>query len=132
MAKRADWGDFRQWLTLCRRKKLENGDHPLRLGTIDVLKKLARTAKYEVAVLAGLCGICERTLERYMAVDYQETPSSWLRCLQISDSIPLLCNGMKIKEVAVALHFENATDFARAFRRQIGFCPSEFYRLWIQ
>jgi AraC-like DNA-binding protein len=96
------------------------------------LKELGRTAKYEVALLAGLCGVCERTLQRYMAVDYGETPSSWLQWLQISDSILLLCKGMKIKEVAADLHFENATHFARAFRRHIGFSPSQFYRLWIR
>jgi len=67
-----------------------------------------------------------------MATDYRETPSSWLRALQIRDSIPHICKGIKICQVATEVYFQNATDFSRAFKRHTGYTPREFYRAWIQ
>jgi len=104
----------------------------LRLGPTAQLRKLGRTANYEVATLASLCGVSERTLVRAMDADYQQTPSAWLGALQIGDSIPRICEGIRVKTIAAELHFENATHFSRAFKRNTGCTPTEYYRAWVQ
>jgi AraC-like DNA-binding protein len=62
---------------------------------------------YRTAIFAGLCGVSERTLERLMKSNYPSSPSSWLRTLQILDSIPLICRGKRIKAVAAEVYFQN-------------------------
>src|SRR6266700_3301340 len=134
MANRLKWIEFmgveRRFQQ--REHERDGDDRDFRLGPNAGLKALARAAEYRVAIFAGLCGVCERTLERAMIADYQEAPSAWLRTLQIRHSLPLICKGIKISAVAFEVHFQNATDFSRGFKRHTGYTPSEFYRAWIQ
>ncbi len=137
MAKRKSWvgSGLSSLLTTQakrRRPERDGGGRRLRLGPTVDLEALGRKAKYVVAVFAGLCGISERTLVRDMDADYQQTPSAWLAKLQIRDSIPRICEGTRIKDVATELHFKNATHFSRAFKRHSGCTPTQYYRTWIQ
>src|SRR5690349_19169216 len=111
MARRTKWIEFMGWALDAQQRERQRDldDRDFRLGPAAELKALARKAEYQVGRFAGLCGVCERTLERAMAADYRETPSSWLRMLQIRDSIPHICKGIKICQVATEVYFQNAT-----------------------
>lgn len=134
MANRLKWIEFmgveRRFQQ--RERERDGNDRDFRLGPNAGLKELARDAGYRAAIFAGLCGVCERTLERAMVAGYQEAPSAWLRTLQVRHSLPLICKGIKISAVSVEVHFQNATDFSRAFKRHTSYTPIEFYRAWIQ
>lgn len=74
--------------------------------------------------IAGELGISVRTLERTLALENQT-----LRCMkreiQRDTSVELLKMGLRAKEVALQVGFDDVTSFTRAFRQWTGTSPSQ-------
>jgi len=131
---RTKWLEFTElWLQVQQRAcEHDNRGQLSRLGLTIELKELSRTAHYRVASLARLCGVCERTLEREMKAAYHTTACSWLRTLQVFDSIALICEARPIKQVAGQMYFDDAAHFSRVFKRVTHYTPKDFRRDWMR
>ena len=85
---------------------------------------LARRANWSVAGLAGLCGVSERTVRRYIRKNMRQAPKTWLAGQRLKEAKELLCDGSSVKEVASLLGYAYPSTFAREFKKQTGRCPS--------
>jgi AraC-like DNA-binding protein len=89
-------------------------------------QKLALDAKGSVAALSKRCGVSARQLERHLRKQKGVTPLKWLNELRLGHAPKLLTDGLTVKEAAERLGYEDASHFAKAFRRYHGVPPSKF------
>ncbi|AVP95986.1 hypothetical protein C7S18_01720 [Ahniella affigens] len=106
-----------------------------RLARVRTLARLQRASLYaacntdrpvRVADMAGLARFSSWHFSRTFARVYEATPLEFLQALRLGNARELLCRpDLSAGEVANACGFENASAFARAFRRRFGHAPSE-------
>jgi transcriptional regulator GlxA family with amidase domain len=84
-----------------------------------------------VTELAGICGVSNRTLERYFQEAYQQTPKHWLAELRWRQSLELVREGASVKAIATELGYQQASTFSREFKKRFGQCPAIFARMFV-
>ncbi|MFN3408458.1 MAG: helix-turn-helix domain-containing protein [Limisphaerales bacterium] len=92
----------------------------------DEWRELALSAQGSVAVLAGLCGVTRRQLERFMRERWGFVPVRWLNEVRLRHAPTLLEQGLLAKEAAALLGYGSASHFAKAFKDYHGVPPSKF------
>jgi AraC-like DNA-binding protein len=93
-----------------------------------ILRKQLIIGDCSMDQVAGMLGIHRRTLDRHLqehGVQYGEL----LESVKVDVARQLLRDTkLQVQQVAEALHFSSAANFATAFRRWAGMTPSEFRR----
>ena len=97
-----------------------------RLLRITNWEKLARCADFEPAKMAALCQTSLRTLERFFAEHFHQSPREWARALQCRLARQLIASGYSTKAAAVELKFANGSHFCHQFKRIHGVPPQTF------
>lgn len=86
-------------------------------------------AGYKASALAKLRNVSLRQLERYFIDYYGRPPQEWLNELRMAKSAVLLVDGHRVKEVALRLGFDSASNFSRKFARFYGCRPSKLIQI---
>lgn len=90
--------------------------------------KRAHAARYCVGTLAKRCGVSTSTLGRHIRATTGQTPHDWVRKLRMARALELLTDGTSVKETAAELGYKSPYHFARDFRDNRGYPPSEHVR----
>ena len=84
---------------------------------------------FKVFDAANLCGMCESYFRRLFLEWSGMSPIEYRNTIRLSNAKSMLAVGTyTVKEVAAAVGFDDSFYFARAFKRQTGFSPTEFMR----
>ena len=89
-------------------------------------EKLAREANFQPQVMAALCPISLRQLERLFKRELKKTPSQWVRDLRCRLALKLISMGWSSKAVAAELHYWDESHFCHEFKRVHGASPKRF------
>jgi AraC-like DNA-binding protein len=89
-------------------------------------ERLAREANFQPQVMAALCPISLRQLERFFKRDLKKTPSRWVRDLRCRLALKLISAGWSSKAVAAELHYWDESHFCHEFKRVYGVPPQNF------
>jgi len=101
-----------------------SGRSPAQTALLRVRAALARGRAWDTRSLSDTCGISERSLRRYLAEE--GTSLRELRdSVRAARALELVATTRSILDIALELGFEDATAFARAFRRWHGRSPRE-------
>jgi len=79
-----------------------------------------------IALLAKSCGVSRRQLQRFIRERWGVVPARWLNEVRLNYATALLMKGLTVKEAATALGYEDASHFAKTFKRLHGVPPSKF------
>jgi len=97
-----------------------------RLDRVENWEALAKAAHFRIAEIALRRGVSVRTVERYFSTRFHVCPHSWINRFRFDEAKRLLSLGKSVKEVAGALHFQNAAYFSYAFKKEFGVSPSQW------
>ena len=97
-----------------------------RLARVQSWENLARAAEFRPALMAAMCSVSLRQLERFFLSQFGVSPGPWARKLRCDVARQLISKGWSSKAVAAELKFANASHLCRDFRRLFGFPPSSF------
>ena len=89
-------------------------------------ERLAKEAHFQPQVMAALCPISLRQLERFFKQDLHKTPRQWVRDLRCRLALKLVSEGWSNKAVAAELHYWDESHFCREFKRMCGASPQTF------
>ena len=101
-----------------------------RLLRIENWEKLARDARFRPAVIAALCPISLRQLERFFAARFNTTPRTWAKALKCRLARQLIAQGWSNKAVACEVGFANESHLCHEFKRVYGTPPQTFAPLY--
>lgn len=90
------------------------------------ISDLMRRCRYDVATLASMLGVGERTFRRIVTKSLGIPPGIWLRQQRAVAVRYRLREGTPVKQVAMELGFRHAGDFCVEFKRWHGLGPAEF------
>jgi len=97
-----------------------------RLPPIQDWERLALQARFRPDVMAALCSISLRHLERLFELQINQTPRDWMRQLQCRLALHLISQGWSTKAVAEELKFADSSHLSRHFKRIYGAAPQKF------
>jgi AraC family transcriptional regulator len=82
--------------------------------------------------LAALAGVSARHFERAFRQSTGSSPHAYVMERRLHRARDWLINqpGLPIEQIALQLGFSSASHFSSAFRREIGFTPTEFRKAW--
>jgi transcriptional regulator GlxA family with amidase domain len=89
-------------------------------------ENLAITARFQPAVLAALCSLSLRQVERHFMRHFQRTPENWMRELRCRLARELIAEGWSNKAVAHELHFANESHLCHEFAHYYRDTPQAF------
>ncbi len=101
-----------------------------RLLRIQEWEELAREAKFRPAVMAALCPVSLRQLERFFLSTFNKTPTQWTRELRCCVARQLISQGWSNKAVVAELHFANESHFCHEFKSVYRVSPQTFAPLY--
>lgn len=101
-----------------------------RLSRIQQWERLAREADFQPALIADLCPVSLRQLERFFADRFEQTPSQWARGLKCRLARQLIAEGWSNKAAAMELGFASESHFCHAFKQVYAASPQSFSRLY--
>jgi transcriptional regulator GlxA family with amidase domain len=87
---------------------------------------LAKEAKFDPSIMAALCPVSLRQLERFFEKQFNRTPTEWARELRCRIAVELISQGWSTKAVASELRFANESHFCHQFKRVLGSPPQAF------
>jgi len=87
-------------------------------------ENLAVQACYRPRLLAALCKVSPRTVQRHFKVRYRMTVGAWLSKLRLRHAYDRITAGELVKAVAYDLGFKQLSHFSRAFKQVHGVPPS--------
>ncbi|MGN6556086.1 MAG: helix-turn-helix transcriptional regulator [Verrucomicrobiota bacterium] len=90
------------------------------------LERLAIQANYDGRILANLCGISPRQLQRLFKSTLGCSPQEWLIELKVFQAKVKLLAREPVKKVALDLNYKHASHFCYQFKSVVGMTPSEF------
>jgi AraC-like DNA-binding protein len=93
---------------------------------IEVWEELAVAANYDARVMASLCQISERQLQRRIKRVLDRSPREWLNEQRILSARQLLLDGLSVKQTAAELGYKQTSHFCRQFKLFTRQTPSEF------
>src|SRR6266404_1861201 len=96
------------------------------LSNIQNWEKLAQEAAFQPAVMAALCPVSLRQMQRFFAERFEKTPREWARELRCRLARQLITQGWSSKAVAADLGFVDASHLCREFKRVYGVSPQTF------
>lgn len=101
---------------------------PLAFPLLDLaaLRKVAHQRGYKVGSLASYLNVSERHLHRVFVRELGCSPEKWLREERLQMAGRLLRSMGAVKEVALALSYNQQSQFCRDFRRRFGCSPSQW------
>jgi transcriptional regulator GlxA family with amidase domain len=94
-----------------------------RLTRIQDWEKLAAEAEFQPAVMAAMCPVSLRQLERFFAKQFNKPPSEWTRELKCRLARELITKGWSNKAIVAELGFGNESHFCHEFKRVYGVSP---------
>ncbi|HWX20690.1 MAG TPA: helix-turn-helix domain-containing protein [Candidatus Binatia bacterium] len=97
-----------------------------RLLQIQDWEQLAREAVFQPAIMAALCPISLRQMERFFLQHFDQTPSEWVRGLRCRLARQFISEGWSSKAVILELGFVDGSHLGREFRRFYGVPPQTF------
>jgi AraC-like DNA-binding protein len=103
-----------------------------RLLRIQNWEALARRANYQPALMADLCPISLRHLERFFKRNFKKTPRAWTRTLRCELARRFIEQGWSNKAVVAELGFADASHFCHEFRKVYGVSPQNCSRLFAE
>jgi AraC-like DNA-binding protein len=80
----------------------------------------------DLSALAREVGLSERSLFRNFQKETGLSPGQWRRHMQLLRSLELLAEGRTVTETALAVGYESAGAFTRAFHQIFGVAPSGY------
>jgi len=89
-------------------------------------EKMAKEANFQPQVMAALCTMSLRQLERFFKRDLKRTPRQWVRDLRCRLALELISTGWSSKAVAAELHYWDESHFCHEFKRVYGASPQNF------
>lgn len=95
-----------------------------RLDQIENWVGRAETARYNGKNLAAQCRISSSQLERYFRSTINQSPQEALNGLRLKHALPLVQEGLTIKEIADRLGYKQGSHFSRQFKKFYGVAPS--------
>jgi AraC-like DNA-binding protein len=98
---------------------------PVRLD-VAALREAAHQGGYRVASLALHVGVSDRHLHRVFVRELGCSPEKWLREERLQTARRLLHSLSTVKEVALALSYNQVSQFCRDFRQRFGCSPSQW------
>jgi AraC family transcriptional regulator len=93
---------------------------------IEDWERLASTAHYDATVLAKMCQLSVRQLQRDFRRLCSRTPQDWLNEQRLQAAQTLLLSGRPIKSIAFELGFKQMSHFCRQFKALYKVTPSQF------
>jgi AraC-like DNA-binding protein len=97
-----------------------------RLQRIQNWEQLAKQASFHPGVMAALCPISLRHLQRFFIKHFQKTPREWARDLKSRLALQMISQGWSTKAVAAELGFADDSHFCHEFKRVHGVSPQTF------
>ena len=83
----------------------------------------AAQAEYRAPVLASLCSVSLRTLQRFFQQKLRTSPQKWLNQVRQLEAEQLAKTGARTKEIAYRLGFRQPSHFCRQFKEHHGISP---------
>lgn len=130
--KTADEVVFQLFLSRCNKKYLLNDLSKKTEHSLEIEYKIKRillrnlsSSHFGSQDVCGELGVSLRTLERILAEDNQ-TLRTLKQQVQRETAEEMLKMGVRVKEVATKIGFEDAAAFSRAFHKWAGVTPSQF------
>lgn len=97
-----------------------------RLDRINDWANRASASHYRFDELVKSCSTSRSQLRRYFLAKFGKTPQKWMDELRLTKATDLLhATHLSVKEIAARLSYEYPGNFARQFKRQHGYNPSE-------
>jgi len=103
--------------------------HP-RLAHIPDWERLAKEARFQPSIMAALCPISLRQMERFFVRRFHQTPNEWARQLRCRLARQLIAEGWSSKAIVAELAFAGGSHLGREFRRFYGASPQTFAPLY--
>jgi len=97
-----------------------------RFLSIQDWEKLAREAKFQPAIMAALCLVSLRQMQRLFGQQFNKTPREWTRELKCRIARQLILQGWANKAVVEELGFGNESHLCHEFKRMYGSPPQSF------
>jgi AraC-like DNA-binding protein len=97
-----------------------------KLSKVDNWETLARGAGYRPSMMAALCAVSLRQLERFFVDRFGASPGKWTRDLRIQAARNRISAGLSNKEVVDELRFANPSHLCHEFKRAFGVSPQSF------
>jgi AraC-like DNA-binding protein len=97
-----------------------------KLSKIDNWEMMARGAGYRPSLMAALCAVSLRQLERFFVDRFGASPGKWTRDLRIQAARDRISAGQSNKEVVDELRFANPSHLCHEFKRAFGVSPQTF------
>src|SRR5215467_3414420 len=101
-----------------------------RLSKIPDWEKLAKAANFRPAVMAALCPVSLRQMERFFVQHFNQTPLEWARQLRCRCARQLIMEGWANKAVVAELRFANESHLCHEFQRFYAVSPQSFAPLY--
>jgi AraC-like DNA-binding protein len=87
---------------------------------------LAPAARYQASVLAKLCGVCPRQLQRQFQLMLGCCPQKWLDGLRLAEIEKRLLAGEQLKKALSELGYAHSSTFYRQYRAWRKMPPLQF------
>jgi AraC-like DNA-binding protein len=97
-----------------------------RLNRVADWEEIARVAEYNPSLMADLCLVSLRHLERFFKFEFRRTPTVWIRELRCRTATRLVAEGWSTKAIAAELKFADGSHFCHDFKRTYGASPQAF------
>src|SRR5258707_3078248 len=97
-----------------------------RLLTIRTWEELAREANFQPNLMAAMCPISLRQLQRHFTKRFSKTPGEWARELRCRLARQLIAEGMSNRAVVMELGYGNESQLCHQFKRVFGVSPQNF------
>jgi len=101
-----------------------------RLARIQNWEQLALEAQFRPAIMAALCPVSLRQLERFFLHHFKQTPSRWTRELRCRLACQIIARGWSSKAVAQELYFANESHLCHEFKKFLGVTPQAYSPLY--
>ena len=97
-----------------------------RLSRVGKWEEVARKAGFQPVVMAALCAVSLRQMERFFALRFEQTPREWVSEFRCRVARELISQGWSNRAVALDLGFANESHFCHEFKRLCGVSPQSF------
>lgn len=106
-----------------RKTSLGMSSKLLRVGSWE---QVAREAKFSPALMAALCSISLRQMERHFSIRFHKSPQAWLKELRCRIAKELIEGGYSSRAVVEELGFKDHSHLCHQFKQVYGGAPQTF------
>ena len=98
-----------------------------RLDRVSDWEAEGRSARYQLKALVAAKGVTLRRLEQFFRRRGWAPPREWLARLRMDDALRKLKTGAPSKTVSPEVGFTHPPSFHRAFRKEFGCSPGQYF-----